>query len=253
MAQEHTVSELAELTGVTVRALHHYDEIGLLTPTRRSDAGYRLYSEADVQRLGRIVALRSTGMGLADVGAALDGSSATREEVLRRRLLELDQQAASVARQRVLLVRTQEAQDMEVNMGPEDMLKVFGDHDPGAFEEEAAERWGTTDAYAESRRRTSSYTKDDWAASQADAEAAMSAFVQCKVDGLSPGSPEARAAAAMHRAAISRWYYPCSVEMQVGLAEMYLADPRFTTHYDEHLPGLAQYVHDAIMESALRD
>jgi hypothetical protein len=81
----------------------------------------------------------------------------------------------------------------------------------------------------------------------------VSAFVQCKVDRLSPGSPEARAAAAMHRAAISRWYYPCSVEMQLGLAEMYLADARFTAFYDARLPGLARYVHDAIMESALRD
>jgi hypothetical protein len=142
---------------------------------------------------------------------------------------------------------------MEINLGSENMREVFGGHDRGEFEKEAAERWGTTDAYAESRRRTSSYTKDDWAAAQADAEAAVSAFARCKVDGLAPGSLEARAAAAMHRACISRWYYACSVEMQVGLAEMYLADPRFTAYYEDRLPGLTLYVHDAIMESALRD
>jgi DNA-binding transcriptional MerR regulator len=251
--QEWTVNGLAEFSGVTVRALHHYDEIGLLTPNRRSSAGYRLYSAADARRLAQVVALRAMGMGLADVRAVLDGPASGREGLLRRQLDALAGQAATLDRQRELLMRALEATDMAINLDPEEMREVFGEHDPGSFTEEVEERWGSTEAFVESRRRTASYTKDDWEAARADADRVAMEFGACMSAGFPADSDAAMAAAEQHRASISRWYYPCSVEMQVGLAEMYVTDPRFTAHYDDRLPGLAQYIHDAVLANALRD
>ncbi len=81
----------------------------------------------------------------------------------------------------------------------------------------------------------------------------MEGFIDCKAAGLSPESAEAMRAAESHRENITRWYYDCTYEMQVGLADMYLADPRFMANYEKRMPGLTQYVHDAIMANALRD
>ena len=70
--------------------------------------------------------------------------------------------------------------------------------------------------------------------------------------GLAADSPEAMAGAEAHRQQISRWFYECSTEIHVGLAEMYVADPRFTATYEKISPGLAQYLHDAIKANAAR-
>jgi DNA-binding transcriptional MerR regulator len=248
-----TVSDLARLSGVTVRALHHYDHIGLLRPTERSAAGYRLYSNADVERLAHIVALRAMGLSLADVAVVLDADHTDRSAVLRRQLALMDDQLKAMQRQREFLLRSLEGNGMAMNLDPDEIREVFGAHDPGQFEEEAADRWGETDAYAESRRRTSQYTKEDWVAAKADADAVLAEFMRCQASGVPVDADAARAAAEMHRNSISRWYYHCTTEMQVGLAEMYVADPRFTAYYDDRQPGLAQYVHDAILANALRD
>ncbi len=115
------------------------------------------------------------------------------------------------------------------------------------FEQEVIERWGDTDAYKQSSARTSKYTQADFAAAKIDQEAATELFVYAFGNGLAVDSEKSQAAVAAHRAAISKWFYGCSVEMQKNLALMYLADPRFKKYYDGRVNGLAQYVHDAIL------
>lgn len=115
------------------------------------------------------------------------------------------------------------------------------------FENEAKERWGGTDAYQQSTSRTSKYTKDDFAAAKVDQEAATEMFVVAFGNSYSVKSEQAQAAVVAHRAAISKWFYDCSVEMQKNLAVMYIEDHRFKAYYDGRVRGLAQYVHDAIL------
>lgn len=115
------------------------------------------------------------------------------------------------------------------------------------YELEASERWGATDEFTESQARTSKYTQADFAAAKVDQEAATELFVYAFGNGLDANSEKAQAAVIAHRAAISKWFYECSVEMQKNLALMYLADPRFKKYYDGRVNGLAQYVHDAIL------
>lgn len=117
----------------------------------------------------------------------------------------------------------------------------------GEYEQEVEERWGSTDAYQQSSTRTSKYTQADFAAAKIDQEAATEMFVIAYGNSYAVSSPQAQAAVVAHRAAISKWFYDCSVEMQKNLAKMYLEDHRFKAYYDGRVRGLAQYVHDAIL------
>lgn len=115
------------------------------------------------------------------------------------------------------------------------------------YENEVRERWGDTDAYAQSKSRTSRYTHADFATAKIDQEAATDLFVFAYGNSLSPDSEEAQKAVIAHREAISKWFYECTIEMQQNLALMYIEDPRFKKYYEGRVNGLAQYVHDAIM------
>jgi DNA-binding transcriptional MerR regulator len=245
------VGDVAQRFGVTVRTLHHYDHIGLLCPGGRSEAGYRVYTAADVERLVRIVALRATGMPLSTVATALEANPVERTGLLHGQANALAEQQQQIDRQRAALARMMEADAMGIDLSPEESFELFGDHDPAAYEDEVRERWGDTDAYQESHRRTSSYTKADWARLREQSESVEAEFAACLVDGVASDSERAKAAAEAHRRHIDTWFYPCSYDMQCGLADMYVADPRFAAHYDERAPGLAVYVRDAILANAL--
>jgi len=114
------------------------------------------------------------------------------------------------------------------------------------YENEAKERWGDTDAYRQSSAKTSKYSKEDFAAAKVDQEAATELFVYAFGNSLPIDSPKTKEAVIAHRAAITKWFYDCSIEMQKQLAIMYIEDPRFKEYYDGRVRGLAQYVHDAI-------
>ena len=104
-----SVGQLAKLTGLTIRALHHYDAIGLLAPSHRSDAGYRLYSQADVIRLYRIQALQRVGLSLAEIESALASDTNSLDELVSRQLAQLDEQIArsTVLRAQLQLLQSQ--------------------------------------------------------------------------------------------------------------------------------------------------
>lgn len=115
------------------------------------------------------------------------------------------------------------------------------------YDEEVKDRWGDTDAYRQSQSKTSKYSKDDFEAAKVDQEAATELFVYAFGNSLPIDSPKAQEAVIAHREAITKWFYDCSIEMQKNLALMYIEDARFKEYYDGRVRGLAQYVHDAIM------
>lgn len=123
--------------------------------------------------------------------------------------------------------------------------------DASVYEDEARSRWGDTEAYKESARRTSGYSQSDWDAAAAQSAAVMDMFVAAFSAGLPADSSAAMSAAEAHRRQISDWYYECSYEMQTSLADMYLADERFTAHYEKFAVGMAKYVCDAIHANAV--
>lgn len=115
---------------------------------------------------------------------------------------------------------------------------------------EAKERWGETDAYKESQRRMAGYSKEDIAKAQQAMQDATSLVLEAMKAGLPANSAEAMAGAEAHRRSISDYWYECTYEIHTGLATMYLADPRFTAHYESQQAGLAKYIHDAIIANA---
>ena len=115
------------------------------------------------------------------------------------------------------------------------------------YENEVQERWGDTDAYRQSKARTSRYTHEDFAAAKVDQEGATELFVAAFGNGLPIDSVEAQQAVTAHRDAITKWFYDCSVDMQKNLALMYINDERFKKYYESRVRGLAQYVYDAII------
>ncbi len=119
--------------------------------------------------------------------------------------------------------------------------------DSTRYDDEVRSRWGDTEAYRESEQRTSKYTQKDFEAAKKDQEAATEMFVQAFGNSLPVRSEQTQNAVRAHREAITKWFYPCSVEMQKNLALMYLEDPRFKEYYEGRVRGLAQYVHDSIM------
>ena len=137
-------------------------------------------------------------------------------------------------------------------MNTSKIFEVFGDFDPKQHEAEVTERWGDTDAYAESARRTARYSKDDWKQIKDEATAVTTELGAQLAAGAQPSAPAVQALVDRHREQISRWFYPCSIEMQVNLGEMYVADPRFAATYDKVEPGLALFLRDAIRVRAGR-
>ena len=251
-SETFTVGSVARLAGVTVRTLHHYDEVGLLTPSGRSDAGYRHYADADLDRLQRILFYRELGFGLDEIRTLMtDGGDHVGH--LRRQHAMLLDRIGRLKRMAAAVEKAMEARTMGINLTPEERFEVFGDFDPSEHAAEVEERWGDTDAYRESKRRASGYTKADWQRIKAQGQAAIDQVVAAMNAGKPAESPDAMDGAEAHRRQIDEAFYPVSYEMHVGLAEMYLADPRFTATYEKIAPGLAQYLHDAIKANAARN
>jgi MerR family transcriptional regulator, thiopeptide resistance regulator len=132
---------------------------------------------------------------------------------------------------------------MSTSLTPEERREVFGEQDPEQYAAEAEQRWGDTDAYRQSQRRTSSYTKEDWVRIKAEAQDVTARFTQLQRSGAAADGAEAVALAEEHRAHISRWYYDCPKEMHRGLADMYVSDERFRRNYPD---GVAEFIYDAI-------
>lgn len=244
----YTVGDVARIAKVTVRTLHHYDEIGLLTPSGRSGAGYRLYTVADIKRLHQVRLYRELGMPLEAIREILDAPGFAATAALHEHRRQLRQRLRDTA----ALVATIDhmlAEQGEEAMSSEELFEGF---QPEEHRAEAEARWGHTPAWKESRRRTSSYGPQQWQAIKAEADGIVAAFAERSAAGDDPASTAVMAIAEAHREHIDRWFYPCSPAMHVGLAQMYVADERFAAHYDKHGEGLCAYVAAAIKANAAR-
>lgn len=246
------VGDVARLAGVSVRTLHHYDELGLLKPSSRSESGYRLYTDEDLQRLQQILFYKELGFGLERIADVMNAPDFDRREALieQRRLL-----ADRVKRLQAtlhLVDKTLASIQGGYRMTKEEMFEVFGDFDPSQYEAEVQERWGHTEAYKESARRAKQYTKEDWQRFKEESEEIGNDIARLMDDGVPPTDPRAMDAVERHRLQIDAWFYPCSREMHAELGKMYVTDERFRRTYDAVRPGMAQYVCDAIQANLAR-
>jgi DNA-binding transcriptional MerR regulator len=245
----NTVGAVAAFTGISVRTLHHYDHIGLVVPSVRTPAGYRGYTDADIERLHLVLVYRSVGVPLEEIRALLDDSDADVLEHLQHQRDVLLEQAERLQQTIKAVEELMNAHRDGIQLTAQEQVEIFG---TTSFSEEyaveAEVRWGDTDAWKQSQQRVSRFSKEDWIAIKADGDALLADLAQAKRGGVNPGSTEANELAVRHRASIER-FYDCGDEMRRHLVEMYLADERFTSFYDDVEPGLAQFVHDIVVAS----
>lgn len=250
----YSVGRVAAMAGVSVRTLHHYDETGLLVPSSRSRAGYREYTPDDLDRLQELLVYRRLGFGLGEIRALLDDPAHDRRAALLRQRRLLAEQAEQLRAVQQLVETTLTSLEGARSMSEDERFAGLGtfDRNEAEFGDEVRERWGESDAYAQSAQRTSGYTEEDWAAIKAESEAIEADLAELLRAGVPADSEAAMDVAERHRTHIGSRFYECSHEMHANLGEMYVADPRFAAHYEQRAEGLAAYVRDAILANGLR-
>jgi MerR family transcriptional regulator, thiopeptide resistance regulator len=247
-----TVGQVAELVGVSVRALHHYDAIGLVRPAARSSAGYRTYLDADIERLHQVLLYRELGFPLEEIATLLDDPSVDPLAHLRRQRALLDERIDRLHQMVAAVDKMMETRTMGIHLSPEEQSEIFGDNWLGEkYAAEAEQRWGETDAHKQSVARTASFSKDDWQRVKTESDALEAAFADALREGVPADSERARQLAERHRSSIGQ-FYDCGHEMHRQLAETYVNDERFRQHYEDVAPGLAQYTRDVLVANADR-
>jgi DNA-binding transcriptional MerR regulator len=246
------VGAVAKLAKVSVCALHHYDAIDLLRPTGRSEAGYRLYTGVDLERRQQILFFRELGFSLGEIDRIMTDTGFDRRRALLAQRSLLGDKARRTEGMLAAIESALGALDEGVEMNADEMFTVFGDFEPADYEEEVKERWGGTDAYAQSAWRTAKYTKADWERMRAEADAITAAFVDALDRGLPPEDPAAQAAVERHWQHLARCFYTPTAQMYLGLGDLYVSDPRFTKNIDRARAGLAAYQRAAMAPTRRR-
>lgn len=231
----YKVKDVAEMSGISVRMLHHYDRITLLCPESKSPAGYRLYSEDDLEKLQQILFFRELDFPLEQIKTILNHPDFDKNHTLKKHYELLVKKKIRLESIITLLEKTINIAKGETKMSKEKMFQPF---DMSEFEahkskyaEEAMQKYGSSDAYKESQNRTSQYTKEDWYRIMTRQGEIYKKIISLMDKG--PENQEVQEAIAENRQFITENFYDCTVEIYRGLGELYVADPRFTHNIDK--------------------
>ncbi len=238
---DYSVGEVAAMSGISIRTLHHYDEIGVLVPNSRTAAGHRRYCDDDLARLRRILYYRALDFPLDRIAALLDDPDPGTH--LRRQHRLLRQRQARTSDMLAQLDREVEALELGIALSPAQQREIFG---TDRFADLLAEAEGTSAQW----RVTAVYGEQEWRAIKAEADAVIALFADAIAAQAPVGSESATAAAEQHRQHLERWFFECGPQRHIEIADQYLADPAAAATWDAVAPGFAQYVHDAIVANA---
>ncbi len=233
-----SVKVFAEYTGVSVRTLHYYDEIGLLKPAFVDEnTGYRYYDEKCLMRMQEILFYRELDFSLKSIKEILLSRSYDKNKALKE--------------QKHLLTLKKERLERLIS-SIDDAMKganVMSAFDNSEFEKhkvEAQEKWGKTEAFKEHAEKTKDYSKDKWNDLTEGMTHIMAEFAACMKKGETPDSAEAQSLVKMLQNHITENYYHCTNEILTGLGQMYVFDERFKNNIDKHATGTAAFICEAI-------
>jgi DNA-binding transcriptional MerR regulator len=249
---EHTVGVIAELTGISIRTLHHYDEIGLLEPDGRSAAGYRLYSPEDLRRLQQILFYRELDFDLGSIAEILADPATTADDHLRRQRGLLTDR---ITRHRAMVTaidRELAAHSLGITLSAAERLEVFGNTRLEDNAARAEQRWGDTATWRQRQERGAGRTKDDWLALRTEQNDIHLRLLDHMRRDVPADDPAVLDIAEEHRRHIHRWWHDCDHDTHDELARAYLANERIGRNYDDMAPGLSRYIHDAIIANSAR-
>jgi len=237
--QAYTVSQLARMAGVSVRTLHHYDQIGLLRPPARTEAGYRLYGEAELLRLQQILFFKELDVPLAQVRQILDDPGFDQVAALEQHRQMLQRRMERLARLLTTIDRTiDRLTEDDMTLTDEELYAGFTPEQAERYKREARELYDPA-LVEESERRVKRMSREQWQAVGAEGEAVTSGMAA--LADRDPTDPEVQALMARHHAWIEN-FYPCSAEIYRGLGQGYVEHPEFRAFYEKARPGLAEFM-----------
>lgn len=234
-----TVKEVSKLTGVSVRTLHHYDVIGLLKPTKVTEAGYRLYDDTALSRLQNILLFRELRFPLKEIKVILDSPDFDSSEAIAQQIKLLELQYKHIGE---LIAFAREIQNKGVTTMNFD---VFDKNEIEKYKAEVKERWGNTKAYQEYKQKDIARNEDNYSKI---ANELMTMFSELGgLKHLTPNSDEVQKKISALQKFITDNYYVCTNEILSGLGEMYIYDERFKQNIDRAGgDGTAEFVSQAI-------
>ena len=235
------ISEVAKLSGITVRTLHYYDEIGLLKPNKITEAGYRVYSNEDLETLQQILFFRELDFQLNEIKEIMMNPNYDKNKALNKH--------------KELLIEKRERLDGLINLidktikGDNNMsFKEFDnskiEENKNKYAEEVKNRWGNTDAYKEYEKKTKSYDKNTWNTINEDMAKILKEFADNRNED--PNSDIAQELVEKWRMYITSNFYNCTKEILSGLGLMYTSDERFKNNIDQYGEGTAEFMAKAI-------
>ena len=244
MESTYKVKDVARIAGVSIRTLHYYDEIRLLVPSGRTDAGYRLYTDDDLLRMQQILIGRSLGFPLEEIRNWLDDPLFDYTASLQKQRAQLVEKVHETNDMIAAIDRTLEAlTDTEAEI---DFEAIFEGFDPTAFRDEVQARWGGSDMFEQAHQRTSSYTEADWLAIRSESDQIFRDAAAALAKELPPDSGAALEIVERHRLHNCRWYYDLSPRMHAGLADLWESDDRFRKNIDRFAPGLTSWLASSV-------
>lgn len=246
---EYTVQRLSSLAGISTRTLRYYDEIGILKPARINSSGYRIYGQAEVDKLQQILFYRELGVsldGIRDIVSepSFDGASALKEH--RERLLEKRAQIdILIANVDKTIAVTEGRTKMADKERFEGFKQKMIDENEKKYGKEIREKYGK-DTVEKSNAKVMNMTQEEYDRAASLAIQITETLAKAFATG-DPASELAQKAADLHKQWLSLYWNQYSKEAHAGIAQMYVDDPRFTAYYDEKQPGTAAFLRDAIL------
>jgi DNA-binding transcriptional MerR regulator len=235
----YTVSKLAKMAGVSVRALHHYDQIGLLKPSARTSAGYRLYGEQDLLRLQQILFYKQLDVPLSQVCDILDDPGYDPVEALEHHRQLLQKRIERLARLLKTIDKTiQKLTEENMTMTDEELYEGFTQEQIERYQREVRDMYDPA-LVEESERRVRQMSKAQWDAVKAEGDEITRSIADLM--DRAPGDAEVQKLVARHHAWIEH-FYPASAEVYRGLAQGYIGHPEFRAFYERYAPGLADFL-----------
>ena len=232
------IREFAEFTGVSVRTLHYYDQIGLLKPAFVDRAtGYRYYDENSLLRMQEILFYRELDFSLKSIGKIISSPNYDTRKSLEEQKILLTLKKERLER---LIASIDDA------MRGANVMRAFDNSEFEKYKAEAQEKWGKTDAYREHKERTRDYSKQKWNDLAQGMDDIMAEFAACMNSGEAPAADSAQALVRKLQNHITENYYHCTDQIMAGLGQMYVADERFKNNIDKHGEGTAQFICEAV-------
>lgn len=239
----YSVQTLATIAGVSVRTLHHYDEIMLLVPQRQKN-GYRSYGEPELLRLQQILFFRELDVPLEEIAKILARKDFDMRTSLKEHRVQIENKKKRLSRLLGTIDDTLAKLEGTKEITDDALFEAFWEKHETEYAAEAEQRWGHADAYKQSKERTKHLTKDDYKRMAQDADVFMKKLALC-IDG-GPDSDETQAMIKQHYEGLRTFYDP-SPELYRGLATMYVTDDRFRAYYEKYDPRMADFMRDAMI------